>query len=251
MSREFTAAEVDDADREALEDAREDELLLEHAHETSWPWYLCDILFRPRLAVVRWTRDTYDRLRDRMTGIMTFVWLTGVVATIASPRFAQWWKNPATVIFWIVAGYFINLIVLTIAAKAYDVAGRQLGAPENFDRLRVVLALSWIPIILVQLPIGLLRLMFREVDTSKTDFNFTPQGFEWFFGGVSLVWSIVFTCRAIKTVQRFSPARAAANQLLGATYLTLLVVITALAVGGGILLTTGKLTIPQFLMDLV
>lgn len=251
MSREFTAAEVDDADREALEDARDDELLVAHAEETSWPWYLCDILFRPRLAVVRWTRDTEDRLRDRATGIMTFVWLTGVVAIIASPRFAQWWKNPGTVIFWIVAGYFINLVVLTIFAKAYDVAGRQLGAPENFDRLRVVLALSWIPIILVQLPIGLLKLLFRGVDTSKTDFNFSPQGFELFFGGVSLVWSIVFTCRAIKAVQRFSPARAAANQLLGATYPTLLAAFAVVAVGGGILLTTGKLTIPQFLIDLV
>jgi len=217
MPREFSADEISNADREALEEAYDDELLLRHAEEKSAPWYLCDILFRPRLAVVRWTREADDRLRDRAMGIMAIAWGAGCSTYYLSPSFAGRWHDfPIGTVLAMIASFFVGAMLLSIFAKTCDVFGMQLGAASNYDRLRTALSLAMIPVLVVLIPINLLKWLFFDDATASTASYESAS----LVGSALLViaafWSVAFTFFAIKAVQYFSFGTALANLVLGA-----------------------------------
>lgn len=244
MRQEGDVIELEDDDeyRDAEHAASDAALLREHLHENSLPFYLFDVLFRPRLAVVRWARSPDERLRDRATGIMAVLWGSMCLDAYLLAGFPQSWpRRIETIVFFVIMFFVLNLM-LALSARLFDSVGRRLGADRNFDRLRMVLAMSFIPRLAFGIPMSLVRLSLAGLTFSESG----TENLEIIRGGLglmSMIWSAVFTVFAVKAVQHFSFWRALGNSVLGGLYV---IILTALLSGGLYLAAKGHLPIFNF-----
>lgn len=230
LDEEDDVDELDDSDRIARMEAENEALLEAHAGESSLPWHLFDLLFRPRLAALRWTQDADDRLRDRAVAIAAFWTIGNVLTWAADSRIPRSWGGRLEFALLVFAVFLGICLFLAGSAKVYDAIGRGLGAQENYDRIRVVLAMQIIPLLLVAYPVQIFRLIFGEGSAVPHDQDMLPEGIEWAFFVPYLVWLIYFPIGALQAVQLFPLGKAAGNHLIGIIATILFWVVVGFAV---------------------
>jgi hypothetical protein len=207
--------ELDESDRMALMEAENEALVEAHAAESSLPWYAFDLLFRPRLAALRWTQDADDRLRDRAVAIAASFVGGGVLWMAAASRFPRSWGPRFEFVSWTFASFLLVCVLLAGSAKVYDAIGRGLGAQENYDRIRVVLAMMLIPPLLVAVPVSVFRLIFGDGSEVPHDRDLMPAGIEWLFLAGYGAWLGYFPIGALRAVQLFPLRKAIGNHVVG------------------------------------
>lgn len=216
LDEEDDVDELDDSERIARMEAENEALVEAHAGESSLPWYAFDVLFRPRLAALRWTEDSDDRLRDRAVAIVAFWTIGHALAILAANVGVRWslghWLGLALLMF---AMFLVGCVFLAGSAKVYDAIGRGLGAQENFARIRVVLAMTLIPPMFVGFPLHILILIFGGREEIPHDHELAPDGLRWAFLAVYGVWLTLFPIGALRAVQLFPWGKAIGNHLMG------------------------------------
>lgn len=206
---------VDESERIARFEAENEALLEAHEAENTLPWMVFDLLFRPRLAALRWTQDADDRLRDRSAAVAAFATLAGVLTLAASSRIPEPWGERIGFILGAFGAFLGLCVFLAGSARVYDAIGRGLGAAENYDRLRVVLAMMFVPTLLVVIPVQILRLTFGDDTEITHDHALMPAGLGWLFLAANVVWLIYFPCGALQAVQLMPLRKAIGNHLAG------------------------------------
>lgn len=207
--------EVDESERVLLEEAADEALLEAHSAETSLPWHLFDLFFRPRLSTLRWTQAADDRLRDRAVAVVALASVDQVLAYFSAVPHATDWAERFTVIGSGFVAFLISCIVLAGNAKVYDTIGRGLGAEGNYDRVRVVLAMLAVPPLLIGIPLHLYGIFFADAAAAPADRAIVPVGIGWLLLGAYAVWFCYFPVIALKTVYHFRLGSAIANHIFG------------------------------------
>jgi len=190
--------------------------------QRAW-WLRTALVLQAPRAVFAALRDESDEaVENRQEPVTALVFLAGIAAVIAAPRFGTLLDDPArdwliVTLIAVAAGGVYGLIGYWLLGAGLKLASDRLGSAGDARRFRHVLAFALTPLVLSLFVIWPLRLALYGGDVFKTggsDSGAAGQGFEWSILAFVL-WALALLVVGIRTVQSLSWARAVALSSLG------------------------------------